>query len=267
VILRSIFNRLNFSDYQSNFLYILSSKVLIAFFAFITTPIIARLFSPKDYGLFALMSTITLTLTFLTNLSLPLSLLVIKEDKIESTVAGTLTYAILSNCFFLAVGLFFMYLFNESLLNSDFSFGLQVCLLISMGSFLLTVNQILANLNIREKAFKTNVAVNLTEHFSLRVIGLSMGILGLTKLGLFWADLTGKIFNTLSQFFFRKSEFILVRINSIFSIHAMRATIRENKQYPLYHVPFSILSNFSTQIVLWLLAIFFSTPAVGYFTM
>ena len=155
---KSVFRKIALSEYRSHFLQIFSSKVLIALVGFVVTPIVARLYQPSDYGLFALMTTLTLTLSFFTNLSLPVAILVTSKEKLTNLVRATFGYSIISNfCFFLLSSMF-MIPFSTQLFGTEFSAAIIICSMIALGSFLITFSQIFANLNIREKAFKTNMA-------------------------------------------------------------------------------------------------------------
>jgi O-antigen/teichoic acid export membrane protein len=267
VILKSFFKKHFVSEYKSGFLYIFSSKILIAVVAFLTTPVIARIYNPEDYGLFALMNSVALTISLLSNLTLPVCLLMIKEEKITKSVNGIIGYSIFANAFFFGIGLMISTQFGDLNFFTDFPLPLNIVILVSVSSFLLTITQILANLNIREKAFKTNVFVNVMDNFSIRASSVSLGFLGFTKFGLFFSDLTGKCINILTQLYFRKFDHKAIGRLNLLSLNNIWGTVRENKEYPIYNLPVSLLGNFSNQIVLWLLTLFFSGQTVGYFTM
>lgn len=266
ITFKSIFNKYSISEYKSSFLYIFSSKVLIACVTFITTPIIARIYNPADYGLFALMNSVALTISLLTSLSLPVCLLVIDENKVIKTTTAILGYSIFANILVLILG-FLASGFEEVVLFGDFALTPKIISLVCLSSFLVTLVQLFANLNIREKNFKKNVAINLMDNFSIRLSSLSLGFLGFSKFGLFYAELTGKIVNILTQFYFRYLNSHLFDLKNLLRIKYIGSVIRENKEYPIYNLPVSLISNFSNQIVLWILALYFSRQSVGYFTM
>ena len=265
-IIRSVFSRTALTEYRRYFLYIFSSKLFIVAIGFLTTPILARIFHPSDYGLFALLTTLTTTLSFLTNLSLPAAILVCEKEKLSAIIAATIGYMTFSNLFFFLIGLVVVSFFSTEVLAVNISTGIEICVLVTLCSIFTTVTQILANLNIREKAFKTNVAVSLVDNLSMRTLSISLGLIGITKLGLFYSELAGKTLNALTQLALRKDR-DWVRYIRMISRKNIATTIQAYRQYPLYNLPTYLLSNFSTQIVLWLLAIFFSIGTVGHFTM
>ncbi|HYF70809.1 MAG TPA: oligosaccharide flippase family protein [Ohtaekwangia sp.] len=267
VTLRSFFNRHTFSEYKSGFLYIFSSKVLLVIIVFLTTPILARIYNPEDYGLFALMNSAVFTISLFSNLSLPVCLLAIDDEKLVKTVSGIVGYAIITNFLLAGFGCIAVLIGRHFGLLHGLIIDVQIVCMVCLSSLLVTITQVLANINIREKTFRNNVIVNLADNISIRLSSLSLGLIGFTKLGLFYAELTGKVVNILTQYYFKKFDGSLLDKKNLFSFANIRSTIVENKDYPIYNLPVSLINTFSNQVVLWMLAFFFSRQSVGYFTM
>lgn len=262
LVLKSYLSKYSLSEYKSGFLYIFSSKVLIAFITFCSTPILSRIFSPADYGLFALVNSVIAILALFSNLTLPVSLLVTEDKDLSDKVQGIFGYALMVNVAFVVCGLLFS---TVSVRNTFLT--IEIVLLCGLSSLLLTASQILANMNIREKAFKKNVVVNIMENFSLRTAGLSYGLLGFTHLGLLYAEATGRIVNIITQFSYRRIHIPEIKVARVVSFKNILHTIRQNKDYAFFNLPVSLIGAFYNQAILWVVAIIFSTESLGQFTM
>ncbi len=265
-LIRLFLGNFSGSEYRRGFAYIFSSKLLIAFVAFLTTPFLARLFEPSEYGLFALMTSTASIVSIITSLTLPSSLLVIQEKKIGKSSKDII---ILAGIFTLFFALFSIVLVN----HQNFKFFIKipspvfVVILITASSFLITLGQILANINIRFKEFGNNVIVNLADNFSIRIASLLLGSTGYGMFGLFYSDLLGKAVNIMTQLYLKKISWSKFPEKLSFGIRSIIATVVENKNYPLYNLPVSLISTFSGQLILWILVLGFSKADVGYFTM
>src|SRR5690606_19374448 len=112
---------------------------------FITTPILARIFNPEDYGLFALMNSAVFMVTLLSNLSLPVCLLAINDEKLVKTVSGIAGYAIITNLLLAVVGCIAVLIGRHFGLLHGFLLDVQIVCMVCLSSLLLTITQILAN--------------------------------------------------------------------------------------------------------------------------
>ena len=258
------------SEFRRGFLMIFSSKILIAFITFVTTPIVARLFSPEDYGMFAILNSIAIIISLISNLTLPTALVVVEQDKLKRTITGIITTVLLLNGIFLIAGLLIRFTESANQLVHDF-FGIEVTLrvlaVLIFFSVLEAFSQIFANLNIREKDFKKNITVNVLDNFSIKGTSLLIGFFRYTHFGLFYAELAGKIVNVFTQFSYRKFRFDFFNIRQLGNIKLSFDVLKELRHYPVYTFPVSLMTRFSSQLILWVFALEFSKKAVGHFTM
>lgn len=212
------------------------------------------------------MSSVTLVISLISNLSLPTCLLVTDESKITKTVTGIVAYSAITNLIFLLIGIIVVQYQNVSNVG-NLPLNFQTIFLITSFSLLITITQVLANLNIREKSFGKNVIVNLSENSTSRAFSLSLGFLGFTKYGMFISDLAGKLINVLVQIFYKRIKVQLYFDSKYLSLKAIRNAVTWHKEYPMYYLPVQIVGSITSQFILWVLALFFSGSSVGHFTM
>ncbi|MBK6267009.1 oligosaccharide flippase family protein [Marivirga sp. S37H4] len=266
-----ISNSLKESEYTKGFFLILSSKIVIAALTFISTPIIARIYSPQDYGIYAILNSILINLVLFTNLSLPSAVIVLKKSKLNASISGIIGYSFYSNLVFLVTGTLLL-LFNDtfktklaSIVGFDFTIG--HLLVITFFSILVTVSEVFANLNIKEKKFKRNVVVNLTDTISNKASSIVIGLFIHHKLGLFIAELVGKFNNIFYQLYKVNFKISFLKIKNFKKLRTIQNTVRDNHLYPKFNLPTTFLNKFSGQLVIWIFAIYFSVEQIGYFTM
>jgi len=265
--IKILFKSYSSSVYKKGFLYIFSSKLLIAFVGFLVTPLLSRLFTPAEYGYFALMNAMTMILALLSNMTLPTSLLATEDSFLPRVVSGILEYALVVNTFFLITGCGVVIFLSDFSPIRQSAIGVEAVVLMAVSSFLITLTQVLATLNIRNQEFRKNVVVNIAENFTTRILSLVAGFIGFTRYGLFSSDIIGKMTNVLIQFGYKKQEFISYWSSLSFTLDNFRVVIRKHRDYPLYSLPSYLIGNFSNQLILWILALSISSSSVGFFTM
>ncbi len=258
------------SEFRQGFLMIFSSKILIALITFLTTPIVARLFSPEDYGMFAILNSVAVIIALFSNLTLPTSLVVINDDQLKRTTTGIVTNILILHFILMVFGLVILfsapiYQYVYDLLGIGVTFHVLIALLLF--SLFEAFSQIFANINIREKDFKRNITVNVLDNFSIKGSSLLIGFFRHMPFGLFYAELIGKGVNILTQLSFRNFRLNFLDFKKLGNFRLSLEILREQRHYPLYTFPVSLMSRFSGQLILWVFAIAFSKQSVGHFTM
>lgn len=267
---KSVLNYVSKNEFRKGFLFIFSSKLLIAFATFISTPFVARLFKPDDYGLFALLNSAGLALSVLSHLTLPTSLIFVEERKVKEVTTTIATWLAFVNCIFLIAGIFIATLPSlNSLLEQHLhlKITIHISCIVVLFSCLESFSQIFANLNIRNRDFKQNVGVNMVENFSTKLISLLIGFFRYTPFGLFYSELGGKFMNIVSQLKGRQFKFEFIDKDNFGKGSFAVETLKEYYHYPMYNLPVSLMNQFSSQVILWFFAFSFSNQLVGFFTM
>jgi O-antigen/teichoic acid export membrane protein len=258
------------NEFKRGFIYTLSSKALIAFITFLTTPIVARLFSPEEYGTFALQNSAALMLSVFCHLTLPISLVVVDDKRLQKTLTGITNYILGAIFFVFTLGLIATYsaAVHHYILNTTgLNFTLTVCLVMVLYCFLESFSQIFANLNIRHKRFKQNIFVNILDTTTTKASSLLIGFFKHTSNGLFYSELMGKSINVFTQTLNGRLHFAFWDVKKIGSIALTISVLKEHKHFVFYTFPVSILNRFSAQIMLWVFAALFSKLTIGSFTM
>lgn len=232
-------------------------KLYVAILSLLLTPIIARLFEPKDYGEFALYNTVVQNLVVVGTLSLPLAISTVKKENLEKVFNLTITVIL----FFTVVFTLGLIIF-KSPLDSVFSTTIfsKYWGLILIGFVVTAVAATLKALNIRLKHFKLNSKVIMLEGSSAKIVNLGSGWLGLNAIGLIFSDVISKLLGL--AFLLNKTK-----VKFSFSISGAKKTLRKFNQFPRFVMPSQWVGMLNNQFIIIAVAILFSKNELGQLAM
>lgn len=230
---------------------------------FALSPIITRIYSPSEYGGYALFNSIVLNLSLISSLKYTETIVLAESDSQRNNIV-LLVLALTSGFALTALG--GILIFREELaafLNTGAdNYSLY---LIPVGLFLTCGLEILININIRKKSFFKNGLSGFLNNISSRSFNILYGTVLLPKaIGLIMGDLLGKILAALFILFSFKNlrqslQFFLrsVKTKTIASI-AVRY-----KAFPLYFLPSSMLIYLSGHLPIYFFQAKFGASTVG----
>lgn len=237
-----------------------SGKVYVAILSLVLTPIIARLFSPVDYGEYALYNTVVQNLVVIGTLSLPLAVSTVKKEDLPKVFNLTISVILL----FTIVSTLGLFLFN-SYLDTFFSTTIfsKYWYILSMSIALSSIITTLASLNIRLKRFKTNTSVNITESTSAKLLNLLGGSMKFASLGLMLSDVFSKSISFI---------ILLIKQPKIIQIKALnfweaKKTLKHHRAFPLYSMPSAWLGTISNQFIILTVAYLYNKETLGQLSM
>ncbi|NLW33794.1 MAG: oligosaccharide flippase family protein [Fibrobacter sp.] len=237
-----------------------SGRIIAQLIAFLMTPILSRLFLPKEYGLLGIVTSINAITVVFSTLTYDKAIVLPKEDIKAQALTKIITIqSIIISVIFLfgsnAVISFFPKTINVSGIN-------EILLILPMFILFNVQNIVGKNWAIRKKMFGLIAQTSVVISFTVSFVKLISGLLGLTKYGLVIGTLFGE-FAGFFIFFFRISPFrsalISKQQNNIKQIGA------EYIEFPKFGFPQNALNIFSRRSPALLLGIFFTPEIVGYF--
>jgi O-antigen/teichoic acid export membrane protein len=244
------------SELVKNSSTLLSGNVIGQAAAFAAYPVLTRIYSESDFGVFATYMTVCSILTLIGTGRYEESLVIAKDGREKSallrfSLKWLTTFALLV---FLALFFFRQTIFSSVKLSdiSDFWLFIPVSVFIAG-----TVN-LLNNLAVREKKFKTIAAANVVQNVSNAVSKLSFGCLSLTKFGLIASNIVA--LSAAAVMYLRVGA-----LREMFRLRALRATpLRREfavalkyKDFPIFNLARNLLNAFSINLpFLYLLGVF-----------
>ncbi len=235
-------------------------KLIGATIAILTTPIATRIFSPADYGEFAIYSSLVQNMVLVGGLALPIAIFSDKKEWVNK-IATLLIQSYLFWGILFALGLFS---FKE---NLDLRFDTQIFskywFLLIISYFLIASVGLLASLNIKEKRFKYNSFVNLSDIVVSKILNLSGGFSGLGGLSFMLGEIGGKLV-ALVLLIKKLPSDIDFRITSFKNA---RLTLVRHKEYPMYILPSQWVNLITNQLIIWFIAFQFDQQILGKYSL
>jgi O-antigen/teichoic acid export membrane protein len=181
------------SAYKKNVMTMISGRIVSQVIPILLTPILTRIYSPQEFGIFGVYSTIITILAMLASGRYCLAIVLPKEEeeaKDLAVISSILT--IVSTLIFLILAVFF----GESLFTLLNSEVLQKYIwVVILGIWVIAMHEILFYYGLRLKKYKI-LAIDVTIYASLvLIIRLVLGYMGYTEMGLFLSYSLGYLFS------------------------------------------------------------------------
>lgn len=228
---------------------------------FMASPILSRLYSPQEFGLFG---TFIAAVTIVSSISsLRFDIAISLPEDIRESIAVALA-GLISSIAFSVVTLVFLVLFRDKL-SSFFGSSNSLYFLLVAPAYVLVVstNQLCSQLNLRKSEYVLQAKIRtfqslLTAGLSIVFSGAGIGALGLVA-GSF-----------ASQFLisaFQVGQIIKTSTNNVLAESASRIkeSFKKYRRFPLYQVPATLFETLTSYLPLLTLAPQFGAKSAGFF--
>lgn len=249
------------SEFSKNILTILTGSSIAQLIPLLVSPLLTRIYSPEDFGIFALYLSVLMIISSVATGRYEMAIMLAKD---EEEVAAIVRVIILIMFSFSTVVLLIVFLCshtisiqlgNEKLESWLYFMPLSI---ISVGTY-----QTLNYLLIRYKYFKTvstNKVFATTTNSSFQVY---IGFVFETALGF----LIGRLFaNAIAIIFIIKEQTIRNILFKRGSLNLSEVLIK-HKNFPLYDVPSTLVNTCSSQIPLIIISKYFSLQMLGIYSL
>ncbi len=252
-------------SYKSDLVTLTTGKIISQAVPILLIPLLTRLYTPVDFGVFAIFIAVIGILSFLTNARYTLAIILPKteEDSLRIFSLSIFINFVFSTILFLTVLIFKQPIYNFLNIQSSY----LVLYLIPFGVFTLGFFESLYYLGLRKRLFKI-LSGSLIFQFTLIVIlkilfvFFNIGGLGLV-LGHVIGYFVGIIF--LVILLIKKKAFLQFRILS--KKEELLRLAKVYKKFPIYSLPADMLNDFSRELPNFFLNSFFGSAIVGHFSL
>ena len=250
------------SEFTKNVLTLMTGTTIAQAIPIAISPILTRLYSPEDFGLFAIFIGLTSILSIIATGRYELAIMLPKKD-INAMHIAVLSILISSIISFLLIIIFIV--FNEkisSLLgNKNISYWLYW---IPFSIFIISCYQSLNFLNIRNKHFKHTATSKVIQSSSISTFSIILGWNSLSKIGLITGQIAGQIISTLYLFYktvkecnFKYSDLKFLKIIALANRY---------KNFPRIVTLTGVLNTSSIHIPIFVITALFSAKIVGFYS-
>jgi O-antigen/teichoic acid export membrane protein len=252
-------------SYKGDFFTMATGRIIGQTIPILLTPLLTRLYSPAEFGVFAIFVAITAVLSLLANGRYNLAIML--PEKNES-VLSLFALSVLINFIFCLLLLIIILIFQTPLLELfNLKSSPEVLYLLPLGTFVIGFFEPLHYLAVRNRLFKV-LSGNMIFQFTLiAILKIGFAFLAIGGLGLIMGHLIGYIAG-ISLFTFlllRKNVFVGLR-NSVAKAKLFNVA-NVYKKFPMYSLPADTLQAFSKEIPNLLINNFFGGAILGYFSL
>jgi len=250
------------SEFSRNVLTLMTGTTIAQAIPIAISPILTRIYTPEDFGVFALFLAITGVFLVVASCRYELALMLPRkeEDAINIFVLGVGIVIIFTLALLFLVLLFHSYITNISK-NNEIEYWLYF---IPVAFFFIGLFNLLSYYNNRQKNYKDIANATIVKSIVLAVVQLSMGFLKMGASGLISGHIISSLFANLQLLKNTiKDKSLLARVSKV----KMIALAKRYKDFPKYQAPHAMLNTFSSQIPIYMFTPFFGLTVVGLYAL
>jgi O-antigen/teichoic acid export membrane protein len=250
------------SEYTRNILTLVTGTTIAQSIPIIISPILTRLYSPEDFGIFALFIAISSIVGSIVNGRYELAIMLPKkdEDAINILVLGLIITSFIS-----LLLLILIILFNDDIVkllnNKEIKFWLY---LIPVAVFFIGFWNLLIYFHNRKKNYKNIAKTNILRSIITSIIQLSIGYIKQGVVGLITGQMIAQFFANIKLLkYFIKNKILFSKISKVKII----AMAKRYKDFPKYSMLAALLNSLSHYFVNILISIFYNIGILGYYNL
>jgi len=258
------FKKLTQGEFLNGFLMISSSNIIAQIIPFIIMPLLTRLYTPEEFGVFAFLMSIIALLSVIASGKYELAILVV-ESKKEREELLTLCFGLLISFVFLIFCVILIYEFIVMILIQEFTVNF-ILFLVPLLVFFIVTHNILFNFSNAKGEYK-KIAMNSITHALLNNF-LAVALSVLSGFGLLISFLCSRV---VTNFRMLEKKKWLKLYKSLTVLHTRKKEylklVRKYKKFPLYSVPSEGMDIYIKQAPILLLNFFSGLQVVGLFAL
>ena len=243
------------------------SRIVVQILAFLTVPIITRIFLPEHFGVLQIFDSISTIAIVIASLKYELSIPLARNDREASASFALSSLIVVSFSALLSLAILFG--------GQRLAYWLKLLELKSVLWWLLPLvvlagglKNVLEFWTVRERQFGaiawTELSIFLMERTSHILWGL---LLGASVAGLFTGRILGILLGAVLLFFINRSSFASGLFRESFSFSTLQTTAIHHKKFPYFNTWNVFLNTLARQLPPLILGTYFSNTVVGYYAL
>jgi len=250
------------SEFTRNVLTLMTGTVVAQAIPIAISPILTRIYSPEEFGLFALFFAILSILSVLANGRYENAVMLPKKDE---DALHLFALGIIINIFLSILLLIIVTIFNEQITkvlgNEEISLWLYF---IPISLFFTGLFNILNSMNNRQKNYKDIANATITKSMVMALVQLVVGLIKSGAAGLILGQILAQFFANVKLF-----KNIINDKKAIFSIKKLKiiALAIKYKKFPIFSLPSALANVLSGQLSNILISSFYSVATLGFYSL
>jgi len=250
------------SEFHRNVLTLLTGTTIAQAIPILVSPVLTRLFSPKEFGLFAMYYSLLVILNSISSGKYELSILLPKREiNAKHLVVSTISLSLFVCTLILSIILYkekeILVLFNIQ----ELSFWIYF---LPVNIFAMSSFTTLYYLNNRNKQYKPMAKARVVYSLARASSNLTIGFFTLiSNGGLIFGSIIGSLLSLM--YLWEKTKVFL--LGTKYSFTRSKFLLKKYKKFPIYKVPSVLLENISSQFPVFFLNIYFGAAITGFYSL
>ncbi|MCL2291124.1 MAG: oligosaccharide flippase family protein [Bacteroidetes bacterium] len=262
--IKTIKAKIHRSEFGKNILTLSSGTALAQVIPFLFYPIIARIFTPAEFGLLATLTAIITIITEFSSGKYELGILIAKTKRDAVNLVGlTLFLSFLILAFiYLILQLFLADFLSQTLHESQLKQWLFIC---PIAAFSIIIYNTYNEWCVRNGYFKKLAINKIVNASAITLSKLFLGFVKVFSQGLVMGDVIGRLISA-GVCVFRAMQKDAAAFKEI-SIVRIKKVAKEFIEFPKFIMPGRLLNVVGQQLPVLFLGFYFNSVVVGYFSM
>ncbi len=245
---------------------LLTGRISAQALVFITAPVLTRLYSPEDFGVYQLYLSMAGIIAVVTCLRYELSIPLAKNDE-EATASFTL--CLFFTLIFTLLTLVLVWVLREDIAQCFKASKLNVFLwLLPIAVFIGGLESALRYWAAREGKFGSVAWSNFSNSVGWQLVPIAwVFIIGSSVAGLFAGYFAGAIFGLLLLLLLLGQRLLSSTRKANLSVDWLFGVAKKYKKFPIYSTWSGVLNTISRELPPMIFGLFFSTAIVGYYAL
>jgi len=252
------------SEFGKNLLTLGSGTALAQVIPFLFYPVIARIFTPADFGLLATLTAIFVIIANLASGRYELGILITKtkQDAANLAMLAIGLSLVVITFIYIVLQLFFVDMLSEKLHELQLNKWLFIC---PIAAISLIIYNTYNEWCVRNGYFKKLAINKITNSTAITAGKLLLGAVKIFSQGLVIGDVAGRVFSAIACIFrvFQKDAAVFKEV----SINRIKQLAKEFVGFPKFIMPGRLLNELGKHLPVFFLGFYFSSVEVGYYSM
>jgi O-antigen/teichoic acid export membrane protein len=245
------------SEFSKNVLTLMTGSTIAQAIPVLISPILTRIYTPEEFGVFALYMSIIPILAIISTGKYELAIMIPKKDSYAiNLVALSLLLTVLFSIIFMLLIVVFNTEFTNLLNNKDISKWLYI---VPISVLFVGTYQVLRYWNNRNKKYKNIAYSTISQSGTTATSNILLGINNMQTSGLIISSLLGQIIAVFILLKVSLKDNILLKVNKL----RMIAIGKKYKKFPLYFTFSAGINSLASSLIIIALAISFDPLLAG----
>lgn len=250
------------SEFIKNVFTLLSGATIAQIIALVTIPVLTRIYTPEDFGFFAIYLSIANILATISTGRYELAIMLPeKKENAIAIIKGIFRITVFFSFFILIILLIAKNTETRiaAFIKPFYFYFLPISILV------VALTNVFTQWYTREKKFKLQAKIKIYKSSSNAIVNISIGLFYYVKsVGLFMGHIISQALQVfLFALKFQRQEKVSLKNTKPETI---KKELKENRNFPLFSAPMGFLNSISSDILIYVLNLFYSTTLVGFYT-